>query len=222
MYPGHYQVMPWWTDIGTYDDKHSFLGFQRISVLKGVGHQDSGPGRPGPARGFTHGNRLSGSETWSGKPEPGITHKHHLIWPRHVHAHFCDTFPLLYISHLQEVMPTTRKKCRPLKSAIARTRICLLWPQICYIRTRIGPFSRAKIRYFPDRHMGSFWGLARLTSSWGSVRVVAGLLKEPLDEHECGSAVINLAYLCHDWHSVKTRIQVKVSLSQVLVGILVF
>jgi len=60
------------TVIGTYDDKHSFLGFQRISVLKGVGHQDSGPGRPRPARGFTRGNRLSGSETWSGKPEPGI------------------------------------------------------------------------------------------------------------------------------------------------------
>ena len=32
------------TDIGTYDDKHSFLGFQKILVLKGVGHQDSRAG----------------------------------------------------------------------------------------------------------------------------------------------------------------------------------
>jgi hypothetical protein len=80
----------------TYDDKHSFLGFQKISVLKGVGHQDSRAGRPGPARGFTRGNRLSGSETWSGKPEPGINSKYstrargarramymnHNIWPQ--------------------------------------------------------------------------------------------------------------------------------------------
>jgi hypothetical protein len=43
-----------------------------IIFLGGVGHQDSRAGRPGPVRGFTRGNRLSGSETWSGKPEPGV------------------------------------------------------------------------------------------------------------------------------------------------------
>ena len=49
----------------------TLLGLQKISVLKGVSHQDSMPVRSGPARGFTRGNRIIDSETWSGKPEPG-------------------------------------------------------------------------------------------------------------------------------------------------------
>ena len=40
------------------------LGLQKISVLKGVSHQDSMSGRSGLATGFTRGNRI--------KPEPGI------------------------------------------------------------------------------------------------------------------------------------------------------
>jgi hypothetical protein len=41
-----------------------------------------------------------------------------------------------------------------IKSAMSQTRISLLRPKIHYIRTRIGPFSGLKIRYFLDRHMG--------------------------------------------------------------------
>jgi hypothetical protein len=41
-----------------------------------------------------------------------------------------------------------------LKSAIYRTELWLWRPKIRYLRTRIWPFWRVKIRYFPDRHMG--------------------------------------------------------------------
>ena len=43
------------------------LGLQKISVLKGVSHWDSMSAQPGPARGFTRGNWIINSETWSGK-----------------------------------------------------------------------------------------------------------------------------------------------------------
>jgi len=74
---------------------------------------------------------------------------------------FCDTFPLLYISHLQEVMPTTRKKCRPLNPH-SPDKDLPLWPQICYIRTRIGHFQGLKSAIFQTDIWGSFWGFARL------------------------------------------------------------
>ena len=68
-------------------------------------------------------------------------------------------------------LPAT-KIFRPVQPQIhnTRTRLCLSWPKIRYSWTRIRPFWRPKIHYFPDKHkaelQGAWWRCTLCNWRW--------------------------------------------------------